>query len=364
VSESEGKPLTWSPPRGASSPTSTAAVPPVTTATHTGGWRVIARSVTGPSHRRAGTDNQDAESHDVHEELVIVAVADGHGSPKSFRSDTGARLAVEVAMQTGRELINDHQKSRSPIAVIKDAATNQLPRRLEKHWKKRVYDHSAANPLTQAELDRLVAAAGRAAREAAAAHGIAAGGTGQYLAYGTTLLVAYIASDFVLYLQLGDGDILSVSDTANGDVSRPIPRDEQLIANETTSLCQKDAWKLFRIQFQYIHASAPALILLSTDGYANSFRSNQDFLKVGTDLLRILRHEGPGYVEREMRGWLEGASSAGSGDDATLALAYRPATLVISDLAGLAPAVAEGVGQESDAKPRPDHQEPTPDWQG
>ncbi len=48
----------------------------------------------------------------------------------------------------------------------------------------------------------------------------------------------------LLYLQLGDGEILSV--TAQGTTTRPLPPDDRLIANQTTSLCQPEAWRDFR----------------------------------------------------------------------------------------------------------------------
>ncbi len=56
-----------------------------------------------------------------------------------------------------------------------------------------------------------------------------------YLAYGATLLAVALTSSFALYMQLGDGEILIVSDA--GEVTQPLLKDERLLANETTSLC-------------------------------------------------------------------------------------------------------------------------------
>jgi hypothetical protein len=47
------------------------------------------------------------------------------------------------------------------------------------------------------------------------------------VAYGATLLVAAVTERFVLYLQLGDGEILAVSDS--GEVVRPLTKAERFL---------------------------------------------------------------------------------------------------------------------------------------
>jgi hypothetical protein len=137
------------------------------------------------------------------------------------------------------------------------------------------------------------------------------------LAYGATLLAAAATDKVLLYLQLGDGEILSVS--AQGTTTRPLPPDDRLIANQTTSLCQPEAWKDFRSS--WVTAGAlPSLVLLSTDGYANSFRSDDDFLKIGQDYLEIIREQGISSLAEELPAILTEATQQGSGDDITLAI--------------------------------------------
>lgn len=139
--------------------------------------------------------------------------------------------------------------------------------------------------------------------------------------YGSTLLAVLATQDFLLFLQLGDGDILVVGD--DGSVERPVPRDERFIANETTSLCMLDAWSEVRVAFQPLVGRVPALILVSTDGYANSFVSEQDFLKAGPDYLRLIREQGWEYVESHLEEWLREVSELGSGDDRAAGIVYR-----------------------------------------
>ena len=165
----------------------------------------------------------------------------------------------------------------------------------------------------------------------------AAGRPGAHLAYGATLLAVVVAESFILYLQLGDGDILVVSEA--GEVSRaPLPTDERLFANETTSLCLRDAWREFRSHFQVISASSPALILVSTDGYGNSFRDEAGFLQVGADVLAMIRADGLDAVSASLETWLTEASQEGSGDDVTLGILCRMDTLEKKLPAGRVPA--------------------------
>ena len=67
----------------------------------------------------------------------------------------------------------------------------------------------------------------------------------------------------------------------------------------------------------------PALILVSTDGYANSFRNEAGFFKVGSDLLDMIREDGLDSISDNLETWLIEASQAGSGDDVTLGLICR-----------------------------------------
>jgi hypothetical protein len=128
-------------------------------------------------------------------------------------------------------------------------------------------------------------------------------------------------------LQLGDGAILNVSATC--EVTKPLPEDARLLANETTSMCLKDAEKDFRFWVQPISAEqSPALILLSTDGYLNSFSNEAGFFQAGTDILNMLGSDnGFESVSENLKSWLEEATQMGSGDDCTVGIIYRPDAL-------------------------------------
>ena len=147
---------------------------------------------------------------------------------------------------------------------------------------------------------------------------------GHYLAYGATLLVVMVTVTFIIYWQVGDGDILTVAD--DGVVSRPLPPDEKLFGNETTSLCADRSWQEARTAFQVLAGAPPALILVASDGYANSYRDEAGFLRVGSDLLTLIRADGLEAVAANLSDWLDEISRQGSGDDVTLGMLCRTTT--------------------------------------
>lgn len=290
-------------------------------------WNVYGDTVKGASHVRAGLPNQDfidwqTSSSDAGT-TVILAVSDGHGSKKSFRSDQGSRLAVQAMTELLQEFYKQLGGQKN-LSVIAKTVEFELPRKIVQRWQELVEDHLADNPLSESELERSDAAEQKAVEQQEL-----------LLIYGATVLGVLATPCFIVYLQLGDGDILVVPDA--GEVTRPLPPDDRQFANETLSLCSPGAgdgkrlpssgsagaWTEFRIHFQPLEGSSPALVLVSTDGYANSFRSEDDFLKVGSDLRKMIREEGIGYVRVNLEEWLSEASNNGSGDDVTLGLIYR-----------------------------------------
>jgi hypothetical protein len=182
-----------------------------------------------------------------------------------------------------------------------------------RRWREAAEADLKARPFTAAELEAVEKKDGPRALRLLAGNPL--------LAYGATSLTVAVGEAFALYLQLGDGEILNVS--ARGEVERALPEDERLFANETTSLCTADAENDFRVRLRTFDGEPPALILLSTDGYVNSFSDTAGFLKVGSDLLEMLRADGFDSINASLKGWLEEATRSGSGDDCTLGLVCR-----------------------------------------
>jgi hypothetical protein len=278
-------------------------------------WRAVGGTVAGASHVRAGRPNQDAirlpRDGDV---PVLVAVSDGHGSDKCFRSDRGSRMAVAAAVVVLGELVARARDGE--VAAVLDAAESHVPCELARRWREAVELDLAVAPFLDEELEALEAKDGAKARETVLANPL--------LAYGATVVAAAIAERYAVFAQLGDGDILVVSEA--GNVTRPLPADSRLFANETTSLASPTADGDFRLAAVSLD-DPPALLLLSTDGYANSFRDESEFFKVGRDLVEMIGASGLDAIARDIPTWLDETSRLGSGDDVTLAIVCRPAAI-------------------------------------
>jgi serine/threonine protein phosphatase PrpC len=275
-------------------------------------WKVAHACIRGSSHQRSGLPNQDAVQCTVtpgaQGSVAVAVVSDGHGSARHFRSQIGSSLAVSTVAATLQSFLRDSVASNGPVPFVPEQV-HELERKIVSGWLVAVHSDLEQNPFTEAELatvEKEEGADGRAAVESL-----------PELAYGATLLAAAATDHLLLYLQLGDGEILSV--TADGTTTRPLPPDDRLIANQTTSLCQPEAWKDFRSSW-VTDGALPSLVLLSTDGYANSFRSDEDFLKIGQDYLEIIRQQGIASLAEELPAILTEATQQGSGDDITLAI--------------------------------------------
>jgi hypothetical protein len=274
-------------------------------------WKAASASVRGAAHQRNGLPNQDAalasasRRQDVGT-LAIAAVSDGHGSARHFRSQIGSSHAVNLAAALLEEFL---MRLADPTAVSAPSQLQELQKNLVASWRSSVEADWKSNPFTAEEIAALMESEGEDGRHALEAD--------PAVAYGATLLAAATTGHTILYLQLGDGDILTVGPT--GVTSRPLPEDERLIANQTTSLCMANASTEFR-SLWVMPAQTPALILLSTDGYVNSFRSESDFLQIGADYLQMLRQQGIEAVAQDLPNILTQATQEGSGDDISVAL--------------------------------------------
>lgn len=271
-------------------------------------WRVLGASVRGASHLHNGLPNQDALWIEARTDAVVAVVADGHGGARHFRSADGARLAVQAAQEVLFALVPAFTAAVRPQRA--QLAAVELPQRIVGRWVELTRADLALRAFSDRELAEVQASEGADAAASVRADPL--------LAYGATVLAALAVPQALVIAQLGDGDVLLV-DTA-GHTARPVPRDERLFGSLTTSLCRPGAESDFRSVVLEGKDAYPALLLLSTDGYANSFCSDADYLKVGTDFLEFLRRDGAETVGRQLPAILEDASANGSGDDITLAI--------------------------------------------
>lgn len=266
-------------------------------------WSAISASITGAAHSRAGLPNQDAVKvwpASATARRAIVAVADGHGDKRHFRSDRGAKFAVRAALDSVAPLMN---YSPSSLGVVQAALERDVPAAVVRAWRE-----LAATDYARDDFD------------AEAAHVV---GRDFFAAYGSTLVIAVVTEHFIAAMRLGDGDILAVD--SNSEVHALLP---PVYGEAVDSLCSDDAAIKFVTTFKLHSDRPPVLVTVSTDGYRKSFPADQrDFLRVGSDLLARLRQFGPDQVSHDLPFWLADTSRDGSGDDLTAGILYRPDAL-------------------------------------
>src|SRR5688572_11604221 len=204
-------------------------------------WRVIGETVPGASHLRAGIPNQDSILY-VRESSrslpIVLSISDGHGSPKCFRSDRGSQFAVKKAVYLVSEFL-DERRSKFDLKEI-ESQIDYLTKEFVKSWREAVEADLKKEPFTEKEFENLENKSDSQAKTLVEDN--------PFLAYGATALTVAVEEDFILYLQLGDGEILNVS--PDGQVTKPLKDDPRLLANETTSLCLTNPEKDFRFLIQ------------------------------------------------------------------------------------------------------------------
>ena len=254
-------------------------------------------------HVRDGRPIQDAVRTWVDGDTAVVAVADGHGHHEHFRSDVGARLAVDAAV---------------------DALVGGLPDLADAATAERAITDIAAQ--RRADLDRRGAAA-RVPRTPSRA----APPVDPLRPYGTTLLAMAAVGDSLDAVpdrrrRHGRGRRLRprVSPAPRGPGRRrrhhrlALPAEPAQVAagRRDRHRCQSDVVLAFQC----------------TDGFGSSRVDAAGWWQqTGEELVRFGREHGLGWVAEQLPGWLVEPAQVG-GDDTTLAILTR------TDLPGRAPA--------------------------
>jgi hypothetical protein len=265
-------------------------------------WDVLSASARGSVHARSGAPLQDATGWwpgpgVVSPAGLVVAVSDGVGSRDCFRSDRGARIAVEAACAVGAELLERG-------LVTEDGAAD-LMAPVVGRGTAGVRADLAGRPLGTDELAGTSAAWDDA---------------DPVLAYAATLLVAVATPARLLLAQLGDGDLFVVG--ADGQVRAPLPLDPASVAGTTSTLMQPDAVAATRIRVLDLVVDPVDIVSLSSDGYGNAFADPGWQDRVGRDVRAQVLVDGTATVRSRIAGWVADAAAVG-GDDASLALLVR-----------------------------------------
>jgi hypothetical protein len=266
-------------------------------------WHIVIGSARGAAHHASGLPNQDAAARQVGpDRAVVVAIADGHGHARHFRSAEGSALAVDVACRAASRMAAGLSAG-GCAAGLTAAVRDDLARAIVADWRAAVAGQLAVRPYTAQEQSAL-------------------GADGPEVPYGSTLLVARIAANWLVCAQIGDGDLLAVG--PDGRSFSPVAADDRLDGHRTTSLCQPDAVASFRTSVLDLGEMPLLAVLLATDGFGNAQAADPWQPGVGRDLARFARDHDPDWFERQVPAWAERCASAdGSADDTTIALLLR-----------------------------------------
>lgn len=269
-------------------------------------------SVRGFSHIRSNLPNQDCFGHAEAEGWALLAVSDGHGSSRHYRSDRGAVFAVDAALEVLRAAV------RACSAQGIGPALSSVGADLVRRWRDRVEADIEAWPVRE--------------RPGFESHAV----------YGATCVAAAIGPEAALFVQIGDGDVLAAA--PGGEVDWAIPVDPNLRGPGTYSLCQPDAAARVRARlFTPPHPLAtPDFVVAATDGLSKSYRMDQEFISVIAYMRETLRSTELSELLGDLEPWLAECSRRGSRDDVTVAIFSRHGRELLrpgskAEIAGAAP---------------------------
>ena len=269
---------------------------------------ICGESIKGATHERNGSPLQDSHRiMEVSDHITILSVADGHGSNKCPRSDRGSQMAVNAFCDViSRYLVNYGQTEdglSNLVTFLNREGDMRFAQDVCEEWQSRV-KNSFYKDKDELYLDD----------------------DGNYKwdeiysLYGTTLLGLLITDTFIFTFQIGDGDINLVTKDSIDVLVEP----EKFLGTETHSLSKPDAWRksVSSLRRKEIESDEPYMYMLSTDGFANSYVSDEEFNKTCMDYFKMIEDHGFDAVKDNLGKWLKETSEFGCGDDITVVMAY------------------------------------------
>ena len=276
-------------------------------------FRSFAFHADGESHVRLNKPCQDYSENYDGNGYHIVAIADGHGGAKYFRSDVGARIACTIGIRCIKSCMSKKTFTNKFInheitEDEKEQAIVQLEEAIISQWGESIRKDKEKNPFIDDEL----VVFDEAEREFVKNDFNYAA-----KAYGTTLLLGVICDDFWFGIHIGDGTFVTITETF--EFKQPISLDERCVGNYVTSICDSNAIKYFHHNWGIEPLRA---IILATDGIDESFKSEQSFYDFYRKVVENAVLDFDGTV-RDLEEYLPTLSKMGSRDDVSIAGVVR-----------------------------------------
>ncbi|MDR2033108.1 MAG: protein phosphatase 2C domain-containing protein [Helicobacteraceae bacterium] len=276
----------------------------------------------GGSHEKEGKVCQDDSAQYASGEVLIVAVSDGHGESNCFRSDRGAKYAVDCAINGAREFaykcrdIPPPKGALDPKETLKEMIAS-LVTSIASSWQTEVGQDFNEEPFTQEEL-ALCDEKHRKQFEA---------GKDPFKAYGATLIVAAITEKYWFGFHIGDGRFTALKDAPDDEelFSQPVIWDERCYLNVTTSICDYSANERPRVYCELISEEEPppVALFLCSDGIDDNYpvENNEKHLyQLYAKIAIAFAEDGFESASKQIKELCDAFAKKGKGDDTSLAI--------------------------------------------
>jgi len=199
-------------------------------------FNIFKKSVIGYKNLLKGYQSQDYIDYKEDEKYIICSVADGHSTTFFKHSLDGAKFACKASISVLSEVFDIN------IEKLEEKLANyEIQKNIDSKWRCLVEEHYKKNYPNVFKIE--------------------------YIKYATTLLSVLITDKFILYLKLGDGDIVVKS---KNKYKCPIDTRDNLVVD---SLGREDEYKHIMYQLERIEEKEDISIALFTDGYSNAFKN-------------------------------------------------------------------------------------------
>lgn len=245
-------------------------------------FSVFSRSVVGYKNEIKDKTSQDYLKFENIKNGIICAIADGHSGDFFINSHKGSKFACESAIEVLKRYENE---DKNKIKSLLDDKSLQIE--ICNHWRSLVeQDMKESLPMVFKY---------------------------NYFKYGTTLLIVMIKDDYILFIKLGDGDIIIKEDN---NMKKALPSYKKNIVD---CLAEEKAYD--KMIFKIIdYEKNISNVIIYSDGFENSFVSyksmvneiNNTLIKYNQNIFSKMK------LEKDYDKYLSSLSENGSLDDISI----------------------------------------------
>lgn len=199
-------------------------------------YKVLKGSAIGYKNIIKNNGSQDSLKYKLSKDYIICSVADGHSSDFFEYSHIGSKLACEISIDV---IENEVDKNKDDILIMLN--NKIIQKSIYNKWMDAVKDDYYKTHPKAYKIE--------------------------YLKYSTTLVTVAVTKQYILYLKIGDGEII-VND--NKSFFKAVPTKSNNIVD---SLGREDAFENILFYVEDINDRKIDNIILFTDGYGNCFES-------------------------------------------------------------------------------------------